>query len=722
MRVVYFNSAAEEILKRGRHEILGMNLFEAFPRVKGSFFEEKYYESIESERKVCFDAYFGKSPHKTWYYFRIIPNSYEISIFLRDITKEKKTEQILSQEKEKYRLLADNATEIICTHDSEGICTYISPYIKKLLGYSSDELIGKNVYNIIPPSERDLIKQKQKYLCFKNKIVSLEHRLIKKDGSYLWVESKTNSVRDSKGEFHYFIVTTRDLSHHKKTEKHLNETEHYYRTIFENTGTASVIIEKDKTISLVNSEFAKLYGLPKEEIEGHLKCTSFVHPNCQKMMGQYQSQRFSNPEAVPRNYEFKFLDHEQKSKDVFTTASIIPGARKTLLSLIDVSERNRANNRLKWELKVNESLNKIYAPLVSSQTSLKDIAYVILTQAMELTESTSGFVGEIIPETKNMLILSMIPPVPDNYYFSKPIIRTGENEHDSLMSHSLNKNKGFFTNNASQHHLFKNFKGHINIDKFLSVPILNEGINVGQLAVSNSKKDYTENELEALERLADFYTLALQKVGNENKIMESLEEKKVLLREIHHRVKNNLQIISSLLNLQSQYIEDDVTQEVFIGSQNRVRSMALIHEKLYGSSSLNRIDFGEYVENLAKSLINSYIKIPSNVKMHIDIKNVYLNIETAIPCGLMINELISNSLKHGFKDSKGNIKIEMAPKNEDYILKICDDGVGFPEEIDFRNTETLGMQLITSLVKQLDGEIKLVKSSGPCFIIHFKEL
>ena len=300
MRVVYFNSAAEKILKRGRHEIMGMNLFEAFPRIKGSFFEEKYYESIENERKVCFDAYFGEPPHETWYYFRIIPNSHEISIFLRNITKEKKTEQILSQEKEKYHLLADNATEIICTHDSEGICTYISPYIKKLLGYSSEELIGKNVYNIIHPSERDLIKQKQKYLCSKNKIVSLEHRLIKKDGSYLWVESKTNSVRDSKGEFQYFIVTTRDLSHHKKTEKHLNETEHYYRTIFENTGTASVIIEKDKTISLVNSEFAKLYGLPKEEIEGKLKCTSFVHPNYQEIMGHYQSQRFLDPDSVPQ--------------------------------------------------------------------------------------------------------------------------------------------------------------------------------------------------------------------------------------------------------------------------------------------------------------------------------------------------------------------------------------------------------------------------------------
>lgn len=722
MRVVYFNSAAEKILKRGRHEILGMNLFEAFPRVKGSLFEEKYYESIENERKVCFDAYFGEYPHETWYYFRIIPNSHEISIFLRNITKEKKTEQILSQEKEKYHLLADNATEIICTHDSEGICTYISPYIKKLLGYSSEELIGKSVYKIIHPSERDLIKQKQKYLCSENKIASLEHRLIKKDGTCLWVESKTNSVRDSKGEFQYFIVTTRDLSHHKKTEKHLNETEHYYRTIFENTGTASVIIEKDKTISLVNSEFAKLYGLPKEEIEGRLKCTSFVHPNYQEIMGQYQSQRFLNPNSVPRNYEFKFLDHKQKSKDVFTTASIIPGAQKTLLSLIDVSERNRANSRLKWELKVNESLNKIYAPLVSSQTSLEDIAYVILTQALELTDSTSGFVGEIVPETKNMLILSMMPPVPDNYYFSKAIIRTGENEPSSLMSRSLNKKEGFFTNNASQHSLFKNVKGHLNIDRFLSVPVLNEGINVGQIAVSNSKRDYTKNELEALERLADFYTLALQKVGNENKILESLEEKKVLLREIHHRVKNNLQIISSLLNLQSQYTEDDETQDVLIGSQNRVRSMALIHEKLYGSMSLNRIDFGEYVENLAESLINSYIEIPGNVRMHLDIKNVYLNIETAIPCGLMINELISNSLKHGFKDSKGNIKIEMAPENEEYILKICDDGVGFPEEIDFRNTETLGMQLINSLVKQLDGEIKLVENSGPCFIINFKEL
>ncbi|MDO9045314.1 MAG: PAS domain S-box protein [Methanobacteriaceae archaeon] len=722
MRVVYFNSAAEKILKRGRHEIIGMNLFEAFPRIKGSFFEEKYYESIENERKVCFEGYFGEPPHEKWYYFRIIPNSHEISIFLRNITKEKKTEQILTQEKEKYQLLADNATEIIFTHDSEGICTYISPYVKKLLGYSSEELISKNVYNLIHPSERDLIKQKQKYICSKNKIVSLEHRLLKKNGTYLWVESKTNSVKDTKGEFQYFIVTIRDLTHDKKTEKHLNETENYYRTIFENTGTASIIIEKDKTISLVNSEFAKLYGLPKEEIEGQLKCTSFVHPDYQEMMGRYQSQRFLNPDSVPRNYEFKFLDHEQKSKDIFNTASIIPGTEKTLLSLMDVSERNNAVDRLKWELKVNESLNKIYAPLVSSQTSLEDIASVILTQAMELTESEVGFVSELITGTKNMKILSMMPPIPDNYYFSNRVIRTSDNENNSLMRHSLDEKEGFFTNDASQHNLFKNIRGHLNINKFLSVPVLNEGINVGQIAVSNSKKDYSKNDLEALERLADFYTLALQKVGNENKILESLEEKKVLLREIHHRVKNNLQIISSLLNLQSQYIEDNKTQDVLIGSQNRVRSMALIHEKLYGSISLNRIDFGEYVENLSESLINSYIEIPGNVRMHIDIKNIYLNIETAIPCGLMINELISNSLKHGFKDSKGNIKIQMAPKNEEYILKICDDGIGFPEKIDFRNTETLGMQLINSLVKQLDGEIKLVKNSGSCFIVNFKEL
>lgn len=727
MRVVYFNSAAEKILKRGRHEIIGLNLFEAFPRTKGSLFEEKYYESVENERKVCFNTYFGEPPHEKWYYFRVIPNSNEISIFLRNITKEKKTEQILSQEKEKYHILAYNATEVISTHDSEGICTYISPYIKKLLGYSTEELIGKNLYNLIHPAERDLIIEKQKYLYSKTKAGNLEHRLLKKDGNYIWVESKTNSVKDSNGEFQYFIVTIRDLTHHKKTEKHLNETENYYRTIFENTGTASIIIENDKTISLVNSEFAKLYGLPKEEIEGKLNCTAFVHPDCQEMMGYYQKQRFLDPDSVPRNYEFKFLDYEKKSKDIFNTASIIPGTGKTLLSLMDVSERNNAINRLKWELKVNESLNKIYAPLVSSQTSLEDIASVILTQAMELTESEAGFVGEIIPENKSMKILSMMPSIPDNYYFSNRVIRTSDDNQDSLMRSSLDKKEGFFVNEASPDKLFKNVKGHININKFLSVPVLNEGINVGQIAVSNSKKDYSKNDLEALERLADFYTLALQKVGNEKKILESLEEKKILLREIHHRVKNNLQIISSLLNLQSNYIEDDETQNVFIGSQNRVKSMALIHEKLYGSSSLNRIDFGEYVENLAESLINSYMEIPGNVRMNIDIKNVYLNIETAIPCGLMINELISNSLKHGFKDSKGNIKIQITPKNEEYVLKICDDGVGFPEEIDFRNTETLGMQLINSLVNQLDGEIKLVndsnvKNSGPCFIINFKEL
>jgi len=136
-------------------------------------------------------------------------------------------------------------------------------------------------------------------------------------------------------------------------------------------------------------------------------------------------------------------------------------------------------------------------------------------------------------------------------------------------------------------------------------------------------------------------------------------------------VKNNLQIISSLLNLQSQYMEDEETQKVFLESKNRVKSMALIHEKLYLSSSLARINFEDYVESLVESLIYSYMDVSANIKTKIDLKGIYLNIDTAIPCGLIINELVSNSLKHAFPDSKGTIKIEMKGRDGEYLLKEC---------------------------------------------------
>jgi PAS domain S-box-containing protein len=312
-----------------------------------------------------------------------------------------------------------------------------------------------------------------------------------------------------------------------------------------------VVIEEDNIISLVNSEFEKLYGYKKEDVEGKIKWMDLVSKEHIPMMSEYHEKRIIDPESGPRNYEFNLIDSQGKIRNIYTTVAIIPGTTKTLVSLQDITSRNK-----------------------------------------------------------------------------------------------------------------------------------------------------TENELKT-----------------------SINDKDMLLREIHHRVKNNLQIVSSLLNLQSQYIKDQNALDVFKESQNRVRSMAIIHEKLYKSTDMSKIDFADYISELTESLFFNYRIDPAKIRLTKTLDNVFFDVDTAIPCGLIVNELITNCLKHAFPDDrKGNINVELSKNDTSYYLCVKDDGIGFADDIDYKNTESLGLQLVNNLVSQIDGTIEFDDTSGSCFNINFKEL
>lgn len=209
----------------------------------------------------------------------------------------------------------------------------------------------------------------------------------------------------------------------------------------------------------------------------------------------------------------------------------------------------------------------------------------------------------------------------------------------------------------------------------------------------------------------------------DEQIKASLREKEVLLKEIYHRVKNNLQVVSSLLNLQSERIEDKNAAELFKISQNRIDSMALIHEELYQSEDLARVDFAEYIQKLVTELYSSYGVDCETIKLNINAANILLDINKAIPSGLIINELVSNSLKHAFPDGKeGELSVVLRSDNNQFTLTIRDTGVGFPDDLDFRNTASLGMQLVVTLTNQLDGTIELDRSGGTTFNITFAKL
>ncbi|MBW4640197.1 MAG: PAS domain S-box protein [Gloeocapsa sp. UFS-A4-WI-NPMV-4B04] len=207
-------------------------------------------------------------------------------------------------------------------------------------------------------------------------------------------------------------------------------------------------------------------------------------------------------------------------------------------------------------------------------------------------------------------------------------------------------------------------------------------------------------------------------------IAASLKEKEVLLKEIHHRVKNNLQIISSLLNLQSGYVEDKNTIEILQQCENRIASMALIHEHLYQSQDLARIDFADYVKTLTANLFSSYGIQSGDISFLVDVDNISLSIDAAIPCGLIINELVSNSLQHAFSlGKKGKICIGLhADNNNQLTLSVRDNGIGFAENLDFKNLDSLGLQIVIALTNQLEGTIELNRNNGTEFEVKFIEI
>jgi PAS domain S-box-containing protein len=213
-----------------------------------------------------------------------------------------------------------------------------------------------------------------------------------------------------------------------------------------------------------------------------------------------------------------------------------------------------------------------------------------------------------------------------------------------------------------------------------------------------------------------------KRVRAEEKIKASLKEKEMLLREIYHRVKNNMQVVSSLLRIQSRQLKDKQAIEMFQDNRDRITSMALVHEQLYQSKDLANVNFGAYIRKLVNSLSSSRETDAGKVILEIEIEDVTLGVNTAIPCGLIINELVSNAFKHAFPGGReGIISIAFRTTNEKRVeLIIRDNGVGLPKDMDFRHADTLGLQLVTNLVEhQLLGQIELRRNEGTEFRIKF---
>ncbi|MBI5459789.1 MAG: PAS domain S-box protein [Methanobacterium sp.] len=464
----------------------------------------------------------------------------------------------------------------------------------------------------------------------------------------------------------------------KKMENKLKRSQdYYYQTIFENTGAATIIVEENNLISLVNMEFSSLTGYPKEEIEGKMMWTEFFAPEDIGQMEENHRLRRIDPDYAPRNYEARLVAIDDTIRYVYLTVTMLPGTRKSMVSILDMTELRRSKKVIEESREKFKSIFKNAAEAII----LFDCQGNII-ESNDKIEEIFGFKKEEIMGHNFMSIVAMM--------------EMDYEEARIVFNHLISGNQLKQVEWA-----VKNKNGKEVIFRVRPSIIKNENSINGILLIM---EDITE----------------LKKV--ENSLKHSLEEKEILLREIHHRVKNNLQIISSLLSLQRIQVEDKQTADILWECQGRVRTMAMIHENLYQSQDIGFINFSNYVEKLLYDIFNSYRVDKGSINLNTLIQSVEMGIETAMPCGLVINELATNSIKHAFPEGNGTIKVELKSDGKSYVLTFADDGIGLPQNVNPQKSKKLGLMVVKTLVNQLNGAMEIDRTNGTKFTIKFQEL
>lgn len=462
-----------------------------------------------------------------------------------------------------------------------------------------------------------------------------------------------------------------------KTEEALRETNEYLENLFKHANAPIIVWDPKFRITRFNHAFEQLTSRSAKEVIGKsleiLFPTDMIKSSMELIRKAQTGERWETE-------EIHILRADGSVRIVLWNSATVLGIDgKTPIATIaqgqDITERKQAEDSLRETRDyLNKLLNYANAPIIVWNAELN------ITRFNHAFEHLTGYRSdEVVGKKLNIL-------------FPKTSSTESLNQIDRTL-------KGEYW-------------------KSVEIPILRKDGKI-RLALWNSANILDEDGSTLIATIAQGQDITDRKSA-EDKIKASLKEKESLLREIHHRVKNNLQLISSLLNLQTANVKNKQVIKLFVESQNRIKSMALIHEELYKSKDIVKFDFSEYIHNLMNYLFNSFGIDKNIIALNIIVKKVPLNIDKAVLCGLIINELVSNSLKYAFPaDKKGLICIECFSEKKSTIIIVSDNGVGLPKQLDFRNTKSLGLQIVCALTDELDGLIELDKRKGTKFKIKF---
>ncbi len=511
----------------------------------------------------------------------------------------------------------------------------------------------------------------------------------------------------------------------RQAEEALRESEGRYRSVFENTGTATVIIEENATISMTNTEFDKLCGYSKEDVEGKKSWTEFVVEEDLERMKKYHANRRIKGGKPPTEYEFRFVDKEGNIKNILLKIGMLPGAKRSVASLMDITTHKRAEGcieHLNSVLKAIRNVNQLIVTEKDRNSLLKN-ACNILIEARGYEAAWLGYLSD--DETFDRVVGSGFREDVDR--FSESLMG---GDHLPCIEKTLAGKEMVVIMDLSRDCGNCPFKDAGAGKETAVIRIEREGKLFGLLAISLAADVTFDDEEEGLLlEVASDIALALHNMDveeahkkAEDQIKASLKEKEVLLREIHHRVKNNLQVVSSLLDMQARDASNKDTIDALTESKDRINAMALIHTQLYEGSDLSEINMNRFVNSLLVQVFQSYSARDAEITPIVSVADYPFPISMAVPVGLLLNELLSNALKHAFVGRKeGTIEVSMTASEEGKInLTVSDDGAGLPPGFDINTTGTLGLRMVKILIEdQLRGSLEVISKEGATFNIEF---
>jgi PAS domain S-box-containing protein len=615
--------------------------------------------------------------------FRYHGKEVRLSAF-RDVTERKKAEEALRSSEEKYRLLAENVSDVIWTSDLNLRMTYVSPSVEGLNGWTTAEWLSLVPSDYLPPAsmERALTVMREELAIQEaegaspDRVATLELEQYRKDGSIFWTEVSARFLFDEGLRPVGVIGVTRDITERKKTEEALRTSEAQLSNAVEMARLGHWKLDVIRNEFTFNDQFYKLFRTTAEQVGGYKMALEdyarrFVHPDEISVVSDENRKAIETDDPYfSRELEHRIVYADGEIGHISVRFFVVKDEQGRTVRTYgvnqDITERKKAEEALRQS---QELFKKTFL-------SQRDAIFILSAETPPKILDCNPMATEIFGYTREQ----MVSLTTDFLHVDEAALR----QFREYLLPALEEQDGAVF--PTEHTVIPLEGG--------------QGQRIGWVSLV---RDISEQK------------------QAEARIKESLKEKEVLLREIHHRVKNNLQVMSSLMRLQARHVKDQSSRILFEEAEQRVLTMALVHERLYHSENLAEIDFGRFVEELLRFLTSSYGIGQKTITVRKTIPRTNFPLDTAIPLGFIITELVTNCFRHAFPEQEGGevqVTLEHLPEGG-FRLRVADNGIGIAEGIDPLSPNSLGMRLIRVFVNQLGGSLDIRRDNGAEFRIMF---